>query len=1190
MVINPKSIGVTTMTVLPALARNSLALAICLVASISLAVEEWDDLNVLQVNTEKPHASMTPFPDAKAALSGDSAKSPWLKSLNGDWKFHWSKNPESRPTDFFKAGFDDKAWKTIPVPSNWQVHGYGTPIYTNIKYPHPKNPPKAPRKYNPVGSYRTVFTVPSDWKERKVLIHFAGVDSAFYLWINGEKVGYSEGSRTPAEFDITKHLKHGENLLAVEVYRWCVGSYLEDQDFWRLAGIFRDVYLWSRGDAYIRDFRVQTDLDEKYEDATLTVDVELAGDADGCSVDVELLDKRGKKVFEKTVPQSESRVSQVITKPQLWSAETPVLYDLLLTLKNGKGKVVEVIPGRVGFREVEIKSGVLMVNGAAVKMKGVNRHETEPDTAHTVTLEGMTKDIELFKKFNVNAVRTCHYPDDPLFYALCDEYGIYVMDEANIECHDARHLSGQAAWVPAQMNRMQRMVERDKNHPSIVIWSLGNEAGSGAGPKAMYNWLHKNHPDRPVHCEYDNAAADVVSRMYAGPGWLGGTAKPSVLCEYTHAMGNSNGNLKEYWNHIYASKTHMGAYVWDWVDQGIRQPTPEEFKKHIGVGPVKDTFFAYGGWWEAAERRHHDDNFCMNGLISSDRIPHPGLYAIKYAYRNIHVSAVDVVAGKFKVRNWFDFSNIKDKAEGKWALLGNGKVVAKGVLPELDVAPHTTKEFTIDLPKLQKEAGVEYLLTLSFIAKAGYSPLVPDGHEVAWEQFVYAEATQRKAVDSRQAGLKVEDGETTVTVTGKDFALSFEKNKGLLTDFVYKGKQLVDRGFRPDFWRALTDNDRPSAGRFADWKWHAAGKGLQAVKTEVNTLEKGIVQVLFNATLAGVGVDCRISYTIHGDGQVEVLMTCDPGGKRMKGPLRYGLEVLLPESFNLVEYYGRGPQPTYQDRNFEKVGIFKTTVDGMWVDYSEPQENGYRTDVRWVAMRDADQNGILFVGDPVVCFGAKHYEQSVIDKAKYSFQMERSKSIHVNIDLNQAGVGGNNSWGATPLRHYQLKGGRVAYRFLMVPLGKGDSVDAKLSKRPASYAVSSTFPEVVAPVPVEGRVSASSEETGKGNVKAALVDGNPNTRWCAGDASLPQWVIIKLDKKQAVKQARITWEEEGPYRYRIHGSMDGKNWQLLADRSKNTDTGQTTEDVLKGEAQYIKITVIGTPPELWASICEVLIK
>lgn len=1033
--------------------RKSLVLVLfCISAIVSQMVhaEEWDDLNVLHVNTEQPHATMMTYPDSKLAFMGVREKSPWFQLLNGDWKFNWAENPAKRPSTFFETNFDDSSWETIPVPSNWQIHGYGTPIYTNIKYPHPNTPPKAPHKYNPVGSYRTTFTVPESFNGRRTIIHFDGVNSAFYLWINGKKVGYSQGSRTPAEFDITDYLKKGENLLAAEVYRWCDGSYIEDQDFWRLSGIFRDVYLWSRADQHIRDFEVDVDLDAQYQTATMEVKVESVK-ADACSVKAELIDANGKAVVSKSMPAGSQVLSFKfqVSSPVLWNAENPYLYKLLLTLDDKNGKTVEVIPWSVGFRKVEIKDGVFMINGVAVKMKGVNRHENEPNTGQCVTRAGMLKDVELFKKFNVNAVRTSHYPNDPFFYELCDKYGIYVLDEANIECHDARKLSNMPEWVEPNMDRVMRMAERDKNHACVVIWSLGNESGGGVAPAAMYKWLKANHSDRPVHCEYSNGDADMESKMYAGPGWGITGNRPNVLCEYTHAMGNSNGNLKEYWDAIYGSKVHMGGFVWDWVDQGIRQPVPEKFKDRIGVGPVKKDFFAYGGWWEAAKGLHNDDNFCMNGLVSSDRVPHPGLYAIKYVYRNIHVTAVDVAAGKFKVRNWFDFARISDFAEGTWVLQENGKSIADGMIPQLDVASHTEKEFSISIPKVEKVAGSEYLLTMSFTAKKGYSPLVPEGHELAWEQFVYAEATAPSITIGRKSELKVQDGTDSVKISGSSFELVFSKQEGMLKSFVSKGKSLIDRGFKPDFWRALTDNDNPSFKKFSDPKWKTAGQEWKAAESKVETLGDGSVRVLFTGALSAVQASCQLGYTVWGDGQVEVAMTCVPGAAagEIKGPLRFGLEVLVPEEFELVEYYGRGPQPTYQDREFERVAIFDTTVDDMWVDYSEPQENGYRSDVRWVALRGKDKAGLLFIGDPRISFGAKHYAQEVIDNAKYSFQMERSKSIHLNIDLGQAGVGGNDSWGATPLNQYQLKNEPMSYKFRMMPIDGKTDVGAEFMKR-----------------------------------------------------------------------------------------------------------------------------------------------
>lgn len=1030
--------------------RRLLLMVLCVVAA-SCVAEEWDDLSVVQVNTEKPHATMMTYPTVSLAMKDLREESPWFKSLRGDWKFNWVKNPASRPVDFYKNDFDDSAWKTIPVPSNWSKFGYGTPIYTNIRLPFPKRPPKAPRDYNPVGSYRTTFTLPPDWDGRRTLIHFAGVNSAFYLWINGKQVGYSSGSRTPAEFDITDYLVPGRNMLAAEVYRWHEGSYMEDQDFWRIAGIFRDVYLWSRGQVSIRDFEVNTDLDDAYKNATLDVSVDLQGKAEGHTVDMQLLDASGKEVLSQTMSQSESHVSLPVASPDLWNTESPYLYRMLLTLKKG-GKVIEVIPWRVGFRKVEIKGPQFIVNGVPVKMKGVNRHETCPENWHYITRESALKDVELMKKFNVNAVRTCHYPDDPLFYKLCDEYGIFVMDETNIECHDNRNLSGKPEWVKLQMNRCERMAERDKNHASIIMWSLGNESGGGIGPETMYKWLRENHPDRPVHCEYNNKTADIESRMYANAWWGGKANRPHVLCEYAHAMGNSNGNLKEYWETIYKYESHMGAFVWDWADQGLRQPVPDAFKKNIGKGPVKDTFFAYGGWWEDKENRHTDKNFCMNGLVSSDRIPHPGLYALKWVHRNVHVTPVDLAAGTFKVRNWFDYSTISDRVYGEWAVYANGVKLRDGKLPELDVKPHEEKEFSIGPLLFKRVPGVEYLLGMSFKAKKGYSPLVPEGHELAWEQFVIGEVLPLPVV-APKGRVKTEVEGDVVRFSGKDFVLVFDKQVGLQT-YTVKGQKLLDSGFAPDFWRSLTDNDRPARGRYTDErKWKHAGPEHKIANAVVQPLDGGAARIVFHVKFPEVTGPCTIAYTAYPDGQVEVGMAYTPGkGQNIRGPLRQGLIARLAGELNQVTWYGRGPQPTYCDRKLEPVGVYKSTVDDLWIDYSKPQENGNRENTRWVALTDAQGKGLLFAGDPEFNFSARFYDKAEMWKSKYSFQMERSDSIFLNIDHAQCGVGGDNSWGATPHGKYQLKNTAFSHTFRMVPITRTKDISKALASRPPSHA------------------------------------------------------------------------------------------------------------------------------------------
>ncbi len=1175
------------------LAATSATIAVSLGAVTSAQPDDaWNNLNVIQVNTEKPRATMISYADEASARSDDRSRSPWFKLLNGDWKFHWSKNPASRPKQFHKPGFDDSGWGTIPVPSNWQVHGHGTPIYTNVEYPHPKNPPHAPTEYNPVGSYRTTFTVPDEWDGREVLIHFAGVSSAFYLWVNGNRIGYSEGSRTPAEFDITPHLQDGENQLAVEVYRWCNGSYFEDQDFWRLAGIFRDVYLWSRDDVHIRDFEVDTDLDENYRDATLSVDVELAGPADGYKVNVKLLDADGKTVVDETAAHPNAKLELDLVNPHKWNAESPYLYKLLLTLQDRGGRMIEVVPCDVGFREVEIRGSIFLINGVPVKLKGVNRHETEPDTAHVVTREGMLEDVKLFKQFNINAVRTCHYPDDPYFYTLCDRYGIYVMDEANLEAHAARELSGKAEWVPTQMNRIKRMAERDKNYPSIVIWSLGNEAGKGAGPDAMTKWLHAMHPDRPVHCEYDNGPADMHSRMYAGPNWDGGDSRPSVLCEYTHAMGNSNGNLKEYWHdNIYKKPHHMGAFVWDWADQGIRQPVPQEHADRIGVGPVEKTFFAYGGWWEDAAGFKHNGNFCMNGLVSSDRQPHSGLYAIKYVHRNIHVEAVDAAAGEFLIQSWFDFTNVEDLADGRWELHANGSKVAGGELDDLDIAPRTEKNVTIALPKLERLPGTEHLVTFTFTAKDGYSPLVPTGHEISWAQFVVAEAAPRD-VQADLPHVAVDDSDRRVTMDAGDVSVTIDKRSGVLTSYKHEGRELIERGFVFDFWRALTDNDdgRGAYKKYTSEAWRDAPASWDINMAQVRRLDRGAVRVVFNGELPAVKGSAQLMYTVYGNGEVEVGMAYEPAMAGGRGPLRFGMQMQVPASMHNVRYYGRGPEATYQDRQFERIGIFQTTVDDMWMDYSQPQENGNRSDVRWVTMTDDAGRGLLFVGKPAINFSAKHYAQDVIEQAKYAFQMERSDAIHVNVDGAQTGVGGNNSWGATPLSEYQLRNEPMAYRFRMMPMDRSTDIDAMLHREPRAYPIEQKLAKHVEAIRNAEVAVASSEERGKNNLATHAVDGNIATRWCASGGELPQWLQIRLDDVTAIKKVVVTWEKRGAYQYAIDSSIDGKRWTTRVDRTGNREATRVTTDEVNAKAGYIRVRVTGTLDGQWASISEVSVQ
>ncbi len=1032
---------------------------------------EWDDPSVLQVGAEKPHATMMAYPTAELAKTYERAKSPWFLSLNGQWKFQGALRPADRPLDFYRQDYSDSAWRSIPVPSSWQLHGFDVPIYSNIIYPWPQDrnqPPKVPYDWNPVGSYRTRFTVPPAWKGRQVYLHFEGVDSAFYVWVNGRKVGYSEDSRTPAEFNITPHLQEGQNLLAVEVYRFGDGAFLEDQDMWRMSGIYRDVFLWSTADRHVRDFEIRTELDEEYRDADLVVDAtvtNLAAQPAKVSLAMALKDAAGAAVGE---PQTKSfdlagrgqtllRLSMRVAGPKKWSAETPHLYQLLLTLQDASGAVLEVIPASVGFRKVEIRNARLLVNGRPVLIKGVNRHEHSPETAKYVPVELMLEDVRLMKQFNVNAVRTAHYPNAPAWYDLCDRYGLYVMDEGNIEVHhygnDRRNrLSNDPAWKEAYLDRVRRMVERDKNHPSVIMWSLGNESGDGPNVAATYRWARERDPWRPFHYEgssaNDGPNSDINSFMYPPPERTRQLAAkrpemPLILCEYSHAMGNSSGGLKEYWDLFYSGTNAQGAYVWDWVDQGIRVPVPGEYRKNT----ARTTFLAYGGWWEDKTGIRNDNTFNNNGLVAADRRPHPGLWAIKYVYRYLHASPVDLAAGRIRVKSWFDFLNAKDIAAGLWEVKAGGTTVRSGKLPELDLAPGEEKEFSIPLGKIVPQPGAEYWLNLSFVLTAA-APYAAQGHEIAWEQFLLPISAPAPAFKpTALPALAVKDGEAEVTFSGPAFSMRFDKRAGVIASYRYKGVDLLERGPQPDFWRAPTDNDRGA------WKnlrgrgtvapenditvWRNAGPEWKVGAVRVEKLGKESARIAVQAELPQVEAAYAMTYTVHSSGDLVVECSYRPGQKKLAMMPRFGAELVVAPGLENIAWYGRGPVETHIDRQFERIGVYRSTVEREWVDYSRPQENGNKTDVRWVALTNAQGVGLLAVGAPTLSVSARHYTKEEMDRAGYTFMMQRRPQIFLNLDWKQMGVGGIDSWSqnAYPMTPYRLPSGQeYSYKFRLTPV------------------------------------------------------------------------------------------------------------------------------------------------------------
>jgi len=1060
-----------------------------LAADAPAPLADWENPELLGQNRLAPHATMVACPDTKTAFSiawannEQRVKSPWYQSLNGAWKYHYSQNPTKRLPGFFAPAFDDAAWPTIPVPANVEMEGYGFPIYVNIRYPWEAkpNPPFIPadEPNSTVSAYRRTFTVPAEWSGRRIFLTFDGVNSFFYVWLNGQKVGMSKDSRTPAEFDITDLVKPGQNQLSVEVFRWCDGSYLEDQDFWRMSGIYRDVYLWSAPPVYLRDLETKADLTADYRDGILTVAAKVrnAGkQAAQAVVRATLIGPEGQELFTDLSAQQaiaagqevELRLEKAVAAPRRWSAEDPALHRLVITLGiEGQAAPLQVVPVRVGFRKVEIKGGQLLVNGRAVLLKGVNRHEHDPDRGQAITVDSMIRDIEVMKRNNINAVRTAHYPNQPAWYDLCDQYGIYLIDEANVESHgmgyDAKSLAKNPQWLAAHLDRTVRMVERDKNHPSVIIWSLGNEAGDGPNFVATSKWVKQRDPSRPVHYERAERAAhtDIVCPMYPPPAKVAEYAsqrqdRPMILCEYAHAMGNSTGDLWSYWKLFYSQPQLQGAFVWDWVDQGIRQPQdPNRQGKLKRVKAGEKFFWAYGGDFGPAGTPT-DDNFCCNGLVSPDRLPHPGLAQVKHVYQFVHVEPVLLAERTFRVRNWYDFTRLADVVEGSWRLVAEGQVLQHGKLPELDIAPRESREFKLPITAFQPAPGMEYFVEFSFKLRRDTS-WARAGHELAYDQFALPDAAPRAAVAaSSMKPLAVEESAERIVVRGESAVAVFDKKLGALTSWKFADTELVEKPLRPDFWRASTDNDR---GRHIDksqgvWRRAADSLAIDRVAQQ-SQLGGRVVVVTVEGKLPAVDAAWRNTYTIHGRGDIVVESqfsprdsAAKPKGKKTPSLGRLGMQMALPAGFEQVRWYGPGPQETYADRKDARVGVYEGTVDGQFfADYSEPGESGNKVDVRWMSLVNDKGVGLLAVGMPHLSANALHYTTDDLQGAKHAWELPRRPFVTLNLDLKQMGVGGDDSWGAWPHPEYQIPYQAYQYRFRLVPYRAGQMEPSVLARQ-----------------------------------------------------------------------------------------------------------------------------------------------
>ena len=1016
---------------------------------------EWQSQYAVGLNKLAPHTYVWPYASATDVKKGDYEQSPYYLNLNGKWKFHWVKNPDLRPKDFYKPSFYTGGWADINVPGNWERQGYGTAIYVNETYEFDdkmfnfkKNPPLVPYKENEVGSYRRTFTVPAGWKGRRVVLCCEGVISFYYVWVNGHFLGYNQGSKTAAEWDITDQLEEGENTIALEVYRWSAGSYLECQDMWRLSGIERDVYLYSTPKQYIADYKVNATLEkERYKDGIFGLDVTVGGPADGvASVSYTLNDPLGRPVLSGEMPVKSRGLSNFITfgeqrlkDVKRWSAEHPNLYTLVLELKNAGGQVTEVTGCEVGFRTSEIKDGRFCINGVPVLVKGTNRHE-HSQLGRTVSKELMEQDIRLMKLYNINTVRNSHYPTDPYWYRLCDRYGLYMIDEANIESHGMGYgpasLAKDSTWLTAHMDRTHRMYERSKNHPAIVIWSLGNETGSGCNFQATYAWIHAHdRSQRPVHSEdsgKNRPFTDIFCPMYKKIDVLINHAlylptMPLILCEYAHAMGNSVGNLQDYWDIIEKYPSLQGGHIWDWVDQGLYNKTDDG-----------KFYWAYGGDL-APEGTPSSANFCMNGLIAADRTLKPHIHEVKRVYQNMAFRLLDYHEGLVELRNKFFFTNLND-FDFTWRLEGNGEVLAQGRIDNVDLPAQQTGVFRTQFPTIHSTEGVEYYLNF-YASQKRDEGLLKAGTQLAAEQ---VKLPFYKAVTPKAASGNVtaSDSEALLVLTAGNVSVGFDKATGALCSFKEGKEEMIKEALRPNFWRPVTDNDMGNDMNKTLRPWREAGRGAKLTSLEKTALDKDGYEVVSHYRLPEevAGSEFIVRYRFSPRGSLDVNCTFIPANDTLPLMPRMGVSITLNKQYDQMAWLGRGPHENYCDRNGSSfVGLYKGSVAEQYFAYDRPQENGNKTDVRWMSLTDLKGNGLMVIGAPTISGSAYLFPTEDLDEPgtrksqRHISDIQPKDMVTWNIDFKQMGVGGDTSWGAYPHQPYLIPARKMEFSFRLCP-------------------------------------------------------------------------------------------------------------------------------------------------------------
>jgi beta-galactosidase len=1228
-----------------------LALFLICYSSFAQPNNEWNNNpDIFQVNRLDAHATLIPYNDQNKALDGDITMSENYLSLNGTWKFKLVNKPSESPLDFFNTSYDDSSWNTILVPGNWQTQGFDYPIYTNVVYPWSGyewiSPPQAPTVYNPVGSYRLTFSLPSGWENKKNILHFAGVESAFYVWINGNYTGYSEDSYTPAEFDITNYLHAGTNTIAVQVFRWSDGSWMEDQDFIRLSGIFRDVYVYSEPDVHISDFSYVTDLDAEYRNATMHVSAKVTcnkpGTAKGYKIQAQLFNHEKSQVFSNlsalpVISENntvEIAITDEVSNPLKWSAEHPNLYTLVLSVIDGFGNIIELESCKVGFREFGLVNGQMLLNGKPIMFKGVDRHETHPVKGRAVDRETMIRDLEIMKQFNINAVRTSHYPNNTQWYDLCDQYGIYIIDETNLETHGANNQipTDNPDWTQNCIDRARSMVRRDKNHPCVLIWSLGNEAGSGSNFQAMADWIRANDPTRLIHYEGNSNYADITSYMYARVGTLeyygkSGNTKPLILCEYAHAMGNSIGNLYQYWEQFEKYDNLQGGFIWDFVDQALS--SEEGFK--------------YGGDWGD---NPNDGNFCVNGIVNPDRTLQPEIYEVKKIYQNIKIEAVDLLSGTIKLKNWFLFTNLNEY-EANWKLLADTSLIQQGKISDsdLDIAPLEEENIVLGFSKPDLQPGVKYWLNISFKTKTK-EVWAGAGHEVAYEQFqvLFSTPDITETGDFGDKVLQVTSGSEDLSVENDLFSVEFDKNSGIIKNYYFGSTLLINNGPVPNFWRAPTDNDRGNGmpKRCVVWQNASMQRTLDTIFVGNSNDSSVLVTTSYSFQTDPVSYGI-INYRILANGEITIDYNFYPGGSVLPEIPLIGFSMAMPDSYKNFTWYGKGPYENYIDRNMaSNTGVYSRSVADNFFPYVKPQETGNHTATYWLKMYNEDGNGILVSGNEFE-FSALRYTPFELQSKKHSYELVEDNNVILNINYRQMGLGGDDSWGALPHDEFRIfPDQNYKLSFRVSPINSLTN-EMSLSKKKYTSMPMQKVPDLTGLTEEEakkviiengftpgnksersctgyesGDVIGQAPEAGEEMISGSLInyiickgsniaykkpvtfiseqgnnlgkygnDGDYFTRWCASDGGMNKWWIVDLQDYYDLSEYAIKWEFEGAYKYLIEVSKDNQNWSVAVDKSNNSNTDQfQTGSITSNNVRYIRVSVSGTPAYYWVSFYE----